>query len=181
MALPEGFLDELRTRTSIAQVVGRKVVWDSRKSNPGKGDYWAPCPFHQEKTASFHVDDAKGYYYCFGCNAKGDALNFVRETENMGFMEAVELLAGEAGLTMPAKDPAAAARAKQRAGLGEVMEAAVQFTRLQLATGAAQPVRNYLLERGLTEDTLKRFEIGFAPDSRSAMIAHLKGKDIPEE
>jgi hypothetical protein len=97
-----GFLEELRNRVSIASVVGRKVTWDMRKSNQAKGDFWAPCPFHQEKSASFHVDDRKGFYYCFGCHAKGDALSFLRETENLGFMEAVELLAREAGMTMPA-------------------------------------------------------------------------------
>ena len=105
MSLPPGFLDELRTRTSLTRVVGRRVVWDPRKSNHGKGDMWAPCPFHQEKTASFHVDERKGYYYCFGCQAKGDALSFLRETENMGFMEAVEALATEAGMQMPAVSP----------------------------------------------------------------------------
>ena len=102
MSLPPGFLDELRTRLSLVDVVGRKVMWDARKSNQGKGDMWAPCPFHHEKSASFHVDDRKGFYYCFGCHAKGDAISFVRETENVGFMEAVEILAGEAGLPMPA-------------------------------------------------------------------------------
>jgi len=107
MSLPPGFLDELRTRTSLSQVVGRKVMWDPRKSNQGKGDMWAPCPFHQEKSASFHVDDRKGYYYCFGCHAKGDAISFIRETENVGFMEAIEILAAEAGMTMPARDPQA--------------------------------------------------------------------------
>ena len=107
MSLPPGFLDELRTRLSLVDVVGRKVMWDARKSNQGKGDMWAPCPFHHEKSASFHVDDRKGFYYCFGCHAKGDAISFVRETENVGFMEAVEILAGEAGLPMPARDPQA--------------------------------------------------------------------------
>ena len=97
MSLPPGFLDELRSRLSLAQVVGRKVMWDTRKSNQAKGDMWAPCPFHQEKTASFHVDDRKGFYYCFGCHAKGDAISFVRETENADFMEAVEILARAAG------------------------------------------------------------------------------------
>src|ERR1041384_4930599 len=90
MSLPNGFLDELRTRISLSQVVGRKVVWDQRKSNRGKGDWWAPCPFHQEKSASFHVDDRKGFYYCFGCHAKGDALTFLKESQNMSFMEAAE-------------------------------------------------------------------------------------------
>jgi len=105
MSLPPGFLDELRNRLSLSHVVGRKVVWDMRKSNQAKGDFWAPCPFHQEKSASFHVDDRKGFYYCFGCQAKGDALTILRETHNMSFMEAVEVLAREAGMQMPAPDP----------------------------------------------------------------------------
>ena len=104
MSLPPGFLDELRSRLTLSQVVGRKVTWDARKSNMAKGDYWAPCPFHQEKSPSFHVDDRKGFYYCFGCHAKGDALTFVKETENLSFIEAVELLAREAGMVMPAAD-----------------------------------------------------------------------------
>ncbi|MGB2409374.1 MAG: CHC2 zinc finger domain-containing protein, partial [Paracoccaceae bacterium] len=111
MSLPPGFLDELRTRVSLTSVVGRKVSWDMRKSNQGKGDMWAPCPFHQEKTASFHVDDRKGFYYCFGCQAKGDAISFIKDTENVSFIEAVEILAGEAGMSMPARDPQAREKA----------------------------------------------------------------------
>ena len=131
MSLPPGFLDELRSRTSLSQVVGRKVMWDSRKSNQGKGDMWAPCPFHQEKTASFHVDDRKGYYYCFGCHAKGDAISFVRETENVDFIEAIRILAGESGMQMPERDPQAQAKADRRSQLTDVMDLAVQFFRLQ--------------------------------------------------
>ena len=149
MSLPAGFLDEIRSRVSLAQVVGRKVAWDPRKSNPGRGDWWAPCPFHQEKTASFHVDEAKGYYYCFGCQAKGDAVTFLRETENLGFMEAVERLAAEAGLALPAQDPAAAARAEANRGLHEAMEAAVRFYRAQLNGARATEARAYLDRRGL--------------------------------
>ncbi|MEQ8366194.1 MAG: CHC2 zinc finger domain-containing protein, partial [Roseicyclus sp.] len=136
MSLPPGFLDELRNRVSISQVVGRKVIWDTRKSNQAKGDMWAPCPFHQEKTASFHVDDRKGYYYCFGCHAKGDALGFIKETENVGFMEAVEILAREAGMTMPARDPRAAQIADRNTQLAAATEAAVAHFRLQLKTAA---------------------------------------------
>ena len=139
MSLPPGFVDELRGRVSLAQVVGRKVSWDPRKSNAARGDYWAPCPFHQEKSASFHVDEAKGYYYCFGCHAKGDAISFLRETENLGFIEAVELLAAEAGMPMPERDPAAAARAAANQGLAEAMEAAVQFYRTAARTAPAPP------------------------------------------
>ncbi len=178
MSLPPGFLDELRTRLSMAQVAGRKVIWDSRKSNQGKGDMWAPCPFHQEKTASFHVDDRKGFYYCFGCHAKGDAISFVRETENVGFMEAVEILAREAGMAMPARDPEAAKRAEKRTGLADVMEQGVQFYRMQLKTGAATAAREYLVGRGLDEAALERWEIGFAPDDRQGLFRHLTGKGV---
>ncbi|MCP5076136.1 MAG: DNA primase [Rhodobacteraceae bacterium] len=181
MSLPPGFLDELKTRLSIAQVAGRKVSWDQRKSNPGKGDYWAPCPFHQEKTASFHVDDRKGFYYCFGCHAKGDALGFVRETENVGFMEAVEILAREAGMPVPKRDPEAQKKADQRTVLAEVMEQAAQFFRMQLQTARAADARDYLARRGLPEDTLNRFEIGFAPNDRTALWQHLTGKGVKPE
>lgn len=181
MSLPPGFLDELRTRLSLSQVVGRKVMWDPRKSNQGKGDMWAPCPFHQEKTASFHVDDRKGYYYCFGCHAKGDAITFVRETENVSFMEAVEILAGEAGMQMPERDPQAQEKADRRTLLAEVMEQAVQFFRLQLRTGAAAESRAYLDRRGLSVEAQERWEIGFAPDAWQAMWDHLRGKSVDEE
>ncbi|MEL7166566.1 MAG: DNA primase [Pseudomonadota bacterium] len=182
MSLPPGFLDELRTRLSLGQVVGRKVLWDARKSNQGKGDLWAPCPFHHEKTASFHVDDRKGYYYCFGCHAKGDAISFVRETENVGFMEAVEILAGEAGMQMPARDPQAQEKADRRTQLAEVMEMAVQHFRLQLKTGAAGAARDYLQNRrGLGPDAWDRWEIGFAPDAWQGLWDALKGKGVADD
>ncbi len=181
MSLPPGFLDELRTRSSLSQVVGRKVMWDARKSNQAKGDMWAPCPFHQEKSASFHVDDRKGYYYCFGCHAKGDAISFVRETENVGFMEAVEILAREAGMPVPKQDPQAQQKADLRSQLAEVMEQAVQFFRLQLATGAAGAARAYLAKRGLDEAAIDRWELGFAPDSWQGLWDHLRSKSVPED
>ena len=181
MSLPPGFIDELRNRASLSQVVGRKVMWDSRKSNQGKGDMWAPCPFHQEKTASFHVDDRKGFYYCFGCHAKGDLISFVQETENVGFMEAVEILAREAGMTMPARDPKAQEKADRRTQLADVMEQAVQFFRLQAKTGAAAEVREYLQGRGLSDDAQARWEIGFAPAGWQGLWDHLTGKNVAEE
>ncbi len=178
MSLPPGFLDELRNRVTISQVVGRKVVWDARKSNRAKGDFWAPCPFHHEKTASFHVDDRKGYYYCFGCHAKGDALGFVKETENVSFMEAVEILAREAGMAMPARDPVAAQKADRRSELATVMEEAVKFYRLQLSTQAGAAARDYLARRRLGPEAQARFEIGFAPDARQALFSALGAKGI---
>jgi len=181
MSLPPGFLDELRNRLSISQVVGRKVMWDTRKSNQGKGDMWAPCPFHQEKSASFHVDDRKGYYYCFGCHAKGDAISFVRETENVGFMEAVEILAREAGMPVPQRDPQAQAKADRRTQLADVMEQAVQFFRLQLKTGGGAAARDYLAGRGQPDGWLDRWEIGFAPDGWQGLWDHLTGKGVSQD
>lgn len=178
MSLPPGFLDELRSRTSIVDVVGRKVMWDPRKSNQGKGDMWSPCPFHHEKTASFHVDDRKGYYYCFGCHAKGDAIKFVTETENVGFMEAVEILAEEAGMTMPKRDPQAQQKADRRTQLAEVMEMAVQHFRLMLNAGAGAESRAYLDKRGMAQETRDRFDIGFAPDGWQGLWDALTGKGV---
>ena len=177
MSLPPGFLEELRTRLSLSQVVGRKVMWDTRKSNQGKGDMWAPCPFHQEKSASFHVDDRKGFYYCFGCHAKGDAISFVRETENVEFMEAVKILAGEAGMTVPASDPRAQEKADVRTQLVDVMEQAVQWHRLQLQTGAAAEARDYLVRRGLSPEAQARWDIGFAP-ANGGVMGYLTGKGV---
>ncbi|GHG90393.1 DNA primase [Pseudodonghicola xiamenensis] len=181
MSLPPGFLDELRNRTSLTHVVGRKVIWDTRKSNQGKGDMWAPCPFHQEKSASFHVDDRKGFYYCFGCHAKGDAISFVKETENVSFMEAVEILAREAGMEIPRQDPRAQQKADRRTQLAEVMEQAVQFFRLQLRTGSAGAARDYLRRRGLSDAALERWEIGFVPEGWQHLWDHLRGKGVAEE
>ncbi len=181
MSLPPGFLDELRTRTSLSQVVGRKVMWDTRKSNQGKGDMWAPCPFHQEKSASFHVDDRKGFYYCFGCHAKGDAISFVRETENVDFMEAIKILAAEAGMPVPERDPQAQVKADRRTQLVEVMEMAVAYFRLQLKTGSGTEARAYLDKRQMSEATREKFGIGFAPDGWQGLWEHLRGKGVEED
>ncbi|MFO1203893.1 MAG: DNA primase [Tabrizicola sp.] len=182
MSLPNGFLDELRTRVTLSSIVGKKVTWDMRKSNMAKGDFWAPCPFHQEKSASFHVDDRKGYYYCFGCHAKGDAVTFVKESENLGFMEAVQVLAQEAGMQMPARDPRAAEKADRRTELQQVMDEAVKFYRLQLKTNAGSAARSYLSQkRRLTEAAWDRWDIGWSPDNAQAVVDHLKAKGFSED
>ena len=181
MRLSDSFLDEVRHRLSLSQVVGRKVTWDLKKTNQGRGDWWAPCPFHQEKTASFHVDDRKGFYYCFGCQAKGNLFRFVQETENVGFVEAVEILAAEAGMQVPARDPRAAQVADRQAQLSEVCEAAVRWYRTQLGTRAAADARDTLQRRGIASETCERFEIGFAPAARDAkdlLRRHLLGKGV---
>ena len=152
MSITPAFLDELRNRVPVSRIVGKKVTWDLHRSNQAKGDWWAPCPFHGEKTASFHVDDQKGFYYCFGCHAKGDALTFLREAEGLNFIEAVELLASEAGLQMPERDPRQAERADRRSELVEVMEQATRWFRMQLQTGLAGADDHDLAHRRLLQD-----------------------------
>ena len=176
MSLPNGFLDELRSRICLSDVVGRKVQWDLRKSNQARGDMWAPCPFHQEKTASFHVDDNKGFYYCFGCQAKGDAIGFIKETENVNFIEAVEILASEVGLQMPEFDPKSKEKADRNKILLEIMEQSVNFFRLTLNSNQGKHALEYLKKRGLSSDAIERFEIGFAPADQTTLTQKLKDK-----
>ena len=180
MSLPNGFLDELRSRICLSDVVGRKVQWDLRKSNQARGDMWAPCPFHQEKTASFHVDDNKGFYYCFGCQAKGDAIGFIKETENVNFIEAVEILASEVGLQMPEFDPKSKEKADRNKILLEIMEQSVNFFRLTLNSNQGKHALEYLKKRGLSSDAIERFEIGFAPADQTTLTQKLidKGYDL---
>jgi DNA primase len=181
MSLPPGFLEELRSRVSVTQVVGRKVSWDLKKSNQNKGDMWAPCPFHQEKTASFHVDDQKGFYYCFGCHAKGDAISFVKETENVNFIEAVQILAKEAGLQMPEQDPQAKEKSTYRDELFKIMDLSVRFYQRSLNSAQGAKARDYINSRKLTSDTIDNFELGFASNNRTELFDYLKDKNIPEE
>ena len=181
MSLPPGFIEELRTRVSLVALAGRKVTWDARKTNRARGDWWAPCPFHQEKSASFHVDEGKGVYYCFGCQASGDAVSFVRETEGLSFLDAVAVLAREAGMTLPAPDPQARRQADRRGALVAVMEQAVRWFRRQLATSDGAPARAYLEGRGLTVPAQERFSIGFAPDRRQGLLRHLADAGVDEE
>lgn len=176
MSFPSSFVEELRNHLSVIDVIGRRLTWDQRKTNAAKGDYWACCPFHGEKTPSFHVDERKGFYYCFGCQAKGDMIGFTMQMDNLSFPEAVETLANFAGLTVPQQGPHAIEKEKKKTGLIEANEAAAAFFRLQFRTARAAEARSYLEQRGLNADTLKQFEIGWAPDSSTALQAHLKEK-----
>ena len=180
MSLPPGFLDELRERVSLEAVVGRKVVWDNRKSSRARGDFWAPCPFHQEKSASFHILERQGFYKCFGCGAQGDVFKFVQETEGVGFMEAVKILAGEAGLSVPAPSPQAQKRQDRRERLSEVLEAGLRHYRMMLGSGQGRAARDYLAGRGLAQADIDRFGLGFAPSGNDAVLRHLRGKGIDE-
>src|SRR5215204_768814 len=127
MRFPPSFLDQIRDRVRVSEVVGRRVAWDKRKSQPARGDYWACCPFHDERSPSFHADDRRGHYHCFGCGASGDHFTFLIEKEGMSFPEAVELLAAEAGVPMPERDARDEERQAERASLHDVLEKAARF------------------------------------------------------
>ena len=127
------------------------------------------------------MQDAKGFYYCFGCQAKGDAIGFIKETENVGFMEAVEILAAEAGMNVPKPDPKMAEKADRRKELADVMDEAVRWFQVALKTGAAVDARAYLDRRGLNSEALQQFEIGFAPNDRAGLKSALMGRGISEQ
>jgi DNA primase len=175
------FLDEIRDRVTLSSVVGHAVQWDRRKSQPGRGDFWACCPFHTEKSPSFHADDRKGFYHCFGCKASGDVFTFMVEKEGLSFPEAVERLAAEAGLALPEAGPKEAERSAERASLYEVMESAAKFFEDALGQLQGREARAYLAGRGLDDGVLHTFRIGFAPDDRYALKTHLANKRISPE
>jgi DNA primase len=178
MKFPPSFLDAIRSRVNISAVVSRSVQWDRRKSLPARGDFWACCPFHSEKTASFHADDRKGRYHCFGCKASGDIFTFLVEKEGLSFPEAVERLAAEAGLQMPQITPEEAARERRRASLYEVMDHAVRFFADQLQSTVGAKARGYLADRGLPMAVSQEFGLGYAPAGRYELRTHLAGLGI---
>jgi DNA primase len=169
MTLSPAFLDELRTRTTLSTLVGRTI-----KLQKAGREYKACCPFHNEKTPSFYVNDEKGFYHCFGCQAHGDAIRWLTDQRGLPFMDAVKELADAAGLEVPAPDPRAQQRAEQAVGLYEVMAAAARWFEEQLAGIEGAEARAYLDKRGIGDRTRQRFGFGFAPDSRGKLRAALK-------
>ncbi len=178
MRFPPAFLDEIRDRVPISALIGTRVSWDRKKTNASRGDYWACCPFHGEKSPSFHCEDKKGRYHCFGCGVSGDHFRFLTELDGLSFPEAVERVADMAGVAMPARDVAEEQRERQRASLTDVMEMATTFfqERMQGADGAR--ARAYLRDRGLTPATQQSFRLGYAPDSRNALKEFLAGRGV---
>ncbi|WP_343312400.1 DNA primase [Brucella sp. BE17] len=181
MRFPPSFLDEIRDRVPISTLIGARVSFDRKKSNPPKSDFWACCPFHGEKTPSFHCEDRKGRYHCFGCGVTGDHFRFLTELEGLSFPEAVERVADMAGVPMPARDPEMEKREAQRATLYDVMEMAAQFFEAQLQGAVGAKARAYLRDRGLSSTTQQAFRLGYAPESRNALKEFLASKGASRE
>ncbi|MEX1147571.1 MAG: DNA primase, partial [Sphingomonadales bacterium] len=175
MSFTPEFLDELRGRLRLSEIVGRKV----RLVRRGR-EFTGLCPFHSEKTPSFTVNDDKAFYHCFGCGAHGDAIRFLTDSEGLPFPEAVERLAGEAGLALPARDPQAEARAKARAGLKDVQAMAAKWFESQLWSASGSEGLAYLRRRGLDDQTIRRFALGHAPEGRTALLDGLKARGLDD-
>ncbi|MDP6475126.1 MAG: DNA primase [Alphaproteobacteria bacterium] len=173
MAFTPQFLDEIRARVPLSDVIGRRV----RLIRKGR-EHSALCPFHNEKTPSFTVSDDKGFFHCFGCGAHGDVIGFVMRDEGLAFPEAVEKLAGEAGLEVPKETPRDRARAEEQLSLYAVMEVAAKFFESELGADSGAAAGAYLKGRGLKGETIKGFRLGYAPDSKSALKSALIGKNI---
>ncbi|MGQ0456174.1 MAG: DNA primase [Hyphomicrobium sp.] len=171
MRFSPNFLDEIRARVPVSQVVGRKVAL----KKAGR-EYRGLSPFKVEKSPSFFVNDQKGFYHCFASGEHGDIFTFVMKTEGLEFPEAVERLAAEAGVPMPKRDERSIEHEDQRDRLLKALEASAQFFEESLRGAAGGEARRYLDKRGLQRETLAAFRIGFAPNGRGALREHLRGK-----
>lgn len=170
------FIDELRARVSIADVVGAKV----KLTKKGR-EYQGLCPFHNEKTPSFTVNEAKGFYHCFGCGAHGDIIKFEMEANGLPFIDALQKLAHQAGLQMPKLTAQDKEKADERKSLYDIMESACCFfeKELLMPTGA-EGLKYFTEKRGLSKETIKKFRLGFAPQN-NALMTHLKAQGVEEK
>src|SRR5246127_4081553 len=170
------FLEEIRARLPVSEVVGKRV----RLKKAGR-EWKGLSPFQQEKTPSFTVNDQKGFYHNFSSGKHGNIFDFVMETEGVGFVEAVERLAGIAGLALPAATPEAERHEQRRKTLYDVMELAAKFFADTLASRNGAKARGYLGDRGLTPATQLQFRMGYAPPDRFALKEYLGAQGIPSE
>ncbi|MEW4448069.1 DNA primase [Qipengyuania sp. JC766] len=172
MALSPQWLDELRARITLSSVVMRTT-----KLQRAGREWKACCPFHDEKTPSFYVNDQKGFYHCFGCQAHGDVIRWMTDQRGLPFMDAVKELASEAGMEVPAPDPRAARQAEKRASLVDVTTAAQQWFVETMQSPAGEKARAYLESRGITAAMSREFGFGYAPETKQALKDALKGFD----
>lgn len=170
MALSESFLQDLRLKTDIYDVISTYVTLKKRGST-----YVGLCPFHNEKTPSFTVYPDTQSFYCFGCAAGGDAVGFMKRIENLDYIDAVKALAQRAGMQMPEENIYDDSLAKKRRKILEINRESARFFNSYMMSEEGSVGHNYFLNRGLSEKTIKRFGLGFAPDSWDALLKHLKG------
>ena len=173
MAFPQNFLQEIKNRISVSDVVGRKVKLQRR----GR-EFVGLSPFKPERTPSFTVNDDKQFYHCFSTGKHGSVFDFLMETEGLSFLEAVEALARQAGLEMPQADPQAAEKAQRQSSLIDVTQAAAGWFADQLNRPTAQAARAYLENRGVSDALAKDFGMGFAPSARRGLVEFLQARNF---
>ena len=173
MALfPAAFVEDLRARADIVSVVQEYVSLKKAGTS-----YKGLCPFHGEKTPSFHVNREKGFFHCFGCGVGGDAIKFVEMQEKVGFTDAVRLLARKFGMTVPETGPDSnEADARDRETLLKIHEVAAAWFQQQLGMPAGARARQQLDGRGITAETIDALGLGYAPPSRDLLLAHLRAQ-----
>lgn len=168
MSIPPRFLDEIRNRLTLSDVIGKRI----KVTRAGR-EYKACCPFHKEKTPSFTINDDKQFYHCFGCGAHGDVIGFTMQHDNLSFIDALEKLSAEAGLQMPKPDPEMAKKAEKQKGLHELMDATTRWFEDQIYAPGNEEILNYMLGRGLSRETLANFRVGYSPDDGQALRKYL--------
>lgn len=164
MRRPDWYVKQVRERTSIADYAGKRLKWD-RKSRPQAGDYWAPCPFHTEKSASFHVLDRQGIFKCFGCGESGDVFTLCQKIEGLSFIEAIDKLGAEAGMTPPESTPAERQATDRRGRLLKLLARVDELYRKALLGPDGRAARDYLQKRDLGPEVWAQFGMGLAPDA----------------
>ena len=174
MAVPSEFIEELRARTTLSDLVGKRV-----KLVPKGGRLAGLCPFHLEKTPSFYVNDSEGFYHCFGCGVSGDAISFLRESDGLDFMEAVRYLAEIAGMTVPNSAPVDSQKTEQRKQAIDALEFAAQFYQANLSGPVGEAASGYIKSRGLDDHIVSQFMLGYAP--RSGLYPSLQQRQFPKE
>ena len=182
MSFSSAFLEKIKTSVKISDIASRHVNWDLKKSNTSKQDFWAPCPFHQEKTASFHVDDTKGFYYCFGCQAKGNIFTFLNEMEGVSFFDAVKALSEMAGIPLEIDDDKnRMTTSNEEQKLININEIASEFFRKSLFSTKGSIALSYLRDRGLSLEIIKEFQLGFSPSRPDDLTNFLKSQGYNEQ
>lgn len=176
MSITAQFMDEIRARLSVSEIIGKKI----KVTRAGR-EYKACCPFHNEKTPSFTINDQKGFYHCFGCGAHGDVIGFVMQYNNLSFMEAVEQLAAQAGLEVPQATPQEREKSERQKTYYEILDICTKWYEDQLFAPENNFALTYLKNRGLSDDIIRAFRLGFAPEDRDIFVKAMADRKIPAQ
>ena len=176
MAYPRSFIEEIKNRVSVSDIVGQKVKLTKR----GR-EFVGLSPFKNERTPSFTVNDEKQFYHCFSTGKHGTVFDFLMETEGLGFPEAVERLAARAGIQVPAQDPRMVEKEEKNASLIDICEMASVYFKTRLGGAAGRGAFDYLIKRGLEDTLIQSFGLGYAPGDRVGLVKHLRDQGVSDK